>query len=148
MLLSLLKFDLEVVCKSGKEMHIADALSCAHSTTPLSAVERAHVEDIDVTVHTALHDSDLNINTLHDVMSTKNADPVLFQLRELIHHGFPIGISSLLSALRCHHSIVHNGHKVDGMLFHKDNIFMLGALKTKMRTMIHKGISGRRKVRY
>ena len=39
MLLSLLKFDINVVYKPGKEMHIADALSRTYLTTPLSAAE-------------------------------------------------------------------------------------------------------------
>ena len=69
---------------------IADALLIAYLATLLSATERELVENIDVTFHTALHDTDLSINKLRNVMSATNADPVLSQLRELIRHWFPV----------------------------------------------------------
>ena len=144
-LLSLLKFDINVVYKPGKEMHIADALSRAYLTMPLSAAERELIEDIDVNVHTVLHDSDLSINTLRDIMSATDADPVLSQLRELVRHGFPSNISSLPQALRCYHSIVHNVHEVDGVLLHEDKVIIPYALKTKMLAMIHEGHLGQEK---
>ena len=92
MLLSLLKFNINVVYKPVKEMHTADALSRAYLTMPLSAAERELVEDINVTVHTVLHDSDLSIKTLRDVMRATNADPMLSQLHEFVRHGFPSNI--------------------------------------------------------
>jgi hypothetical protein len=145
MLLALLKFDLEVVYKPGKEMHIADALSRAYLTTPLSPAERELAEDIDVTVHTVLHDSNLSCNTLRDVMSATDADPVLSQLRELVRHGFPSDISLLPEALRCYHSIVHSIHEVDGVLLHEEKVIIPDALKAKMLAMIHEGHLGQEK---
>ena len=90
------------VYKPGKEMHIADALSRAYSSTPSSTAGRELVDDIDVAIHSVLYDSDLSMNTLHDVMSTTDADPVLSQLRELVRHGYLSNISSLPQALRCY----------------------------------------------
>ena len=117
MLMSLIKFDIDVVYKSSKEMHIADVLSRACLTAPLSASERKFIEDIDATDYTVLLDSDLSINTLRDAISAADIYLVLPQLRELIRHGFLGVISSLPQILKCYHSIVHNVNEVDGVFF-------------------------------
>ncbi len=145
MLLTLLKYDLNVVYKPGKEMHISDALSRAYLSTPLSAAEQELADDIDVTVHTVLHDSDLSNGTLRDVKSETDADPVLTQLRELVRQGFPSDLSTLPEALRCYHSIVHNIHEVDGVLLHEDKVVIPRTLQAKMLACIHEGHLGQEK---
>ena len=57
MLLCLLKFDLEVAYKPGKEMYVSDTLSRAYTTTTQTTAEIELAEEIDVTVHTLLHDT-------------------------------------------------------------------------------------------
>ena len=145
MLLSPLKFNINVVYKLGKEMRITDAFSHVYLTTPLFAAERELVEDIDVTVHTVLNVSDLSINTLRDIMSATDTNPVLSQLRKFVRHRFSTDISLLPQALRCYHSIVHNVHEVDSLLSHENKVILPDALKTKVFTIIHEGYVGQTK---
>jgi hypothetical protein len=74
MLLRLLKYDLEVCCTPGKQMYIADILSRAHLTMPLTKDECKLAEDIDVTVHTMLHGVQLSLNTLVNVKAATDSD--------------------------------------------------------------------------
>jgi hypothetical protein len=97
MLLCLLKFDIEVAYKPGKEMYVSDTLSRAYTTTPQTTAEMELAEEIDVTVHTLLHDTDISLCTLVDLKAATDDDPTLSRRRELIRHGFPRDVSALPS---------------------------------------------------
>jgi hypothetical protein len=145
MLLCLLKFDLEVTYKPGKEMHVSDTLSRAYTTTPQTTAEIELAEEIDVTVHTLLHDTDVSLCMLVDLKAATDDDPALSRLRDLIRHGFPSDLSALPSNLRCYHSIVANLYEVDGVLLHEGKVLVPDALKPRMLAWIHEGHLGQEK---
>jgi hypothetical protein len=145
MLLCLLKFDLEVAYKPGKEMYVSDTLSRAYTTTTQTTAEIELAEEIDVTVHTLLHDTDISLCTLVDLKAATDDDPTLSRLRDLIRHGFPSDVSALPSNLRCYHSIVANVYEVDGVLLHEGKVLVPDALKPRMLAWIHEGHLGQEK---
>ena len=145
MLLCLLKFDLEVAYKPGKEMYVSDTLSRTYTTTPQTTAEIELAEEIDVTVHTLLHDTDISLCTLVDLKAATDDDPTLSRLRDLIRHGFPSDVSALPSNLRCYHSIVANLYEVDGVLLHEGKVLVPDALKPRMLAWIHEGHLGQEK---
>jgi hypothetical protein len=145
MLLCLLKFDLEVAYKPGKEMYVSDTLSRAYTTTPQTTAEIELAEEIDVTVHTLLHETDVSLCTLVDLKAATDDDPTLSRLRDLIRHGFPSDVSALPSNLRCYHSIVANLYEVDGVLLHEGKVLVPDALKPRMLAWIHEGHLGQEK---
>jgi hypothetical protein len=141
-LMSLLKFDLKVAYKPGKEMYVSDTLSRAFTTTPQTMASIELAEEIDVTVHTLLHDTDLSLCTLVDLKAATDDDPTLSRLRDIIRHGFPSDVSALPSNLRCYHSIVANLYEVDGVLLHEGKVLVPDALNPRMLAWIHEGHLG------
>jgi hypothetical protein len=145
MLLRLLKFELNVIYTPGKQMHLADTLSRAYLITPQTHAEREIAEDIEVTVHTLLNDSEISLNTLSDVKAATAADETLSQLANFIRAGFPNNVSNLSSELRKFHSICSEIHEVDGIFLHDGQVIIPTALQPKMLAWIHEGHQGREK---
>jgi hypothetical protein len=134
-----LKFDLEVAYKPAKEMYVSDTLSRAYTTTTQTTAEIELAEEIDVTVHTLLHDTDISLCTLVDLKAATADDPTYSRLRDIIRHGFPSDVSALPSNLRCYHSIVANLNEVDGVLLHEGKVLVPDALNLRMLAWIHEG---------
>jgi hypothetical protein len=104
MLLCLLKIDLEVEYKPGNEMHVSDTLSRAYPTMPQTTAKMELAEEIDVTVHTLLHNNDVSLCTLVNLKIATNDNSTLSRPRDLIRR-LPSDMSALPSNLRCYHSI-------------------------------------------
>jgi hypothetical protein len=145
MLLRLLKYDLEVRYTPGKQMYVADTLSRAYLTMPPTKDECELAEDIDVTVHTMLHDVQLSLNTLVNVKAATDSDVTLSRVREFIRNGFPADVSNLPAELRKFHSISADIHEVDGVLLHDGAIIIPSALQPQMLAWLHEGHQGREK---
>ena len=145
MLLSLLKYDFEVKYKPGKEMFLADTLSRAYVQSSQSKADVDLAEDIDVTVHTLLHDSALSPNTLVDLKAATDSDVTLSQLRELVRSGCPKDVTKLPPNLRRYLSIIADVHEVDGVLLHEGQVIIPTALQPQMLAWVHEGHQGREK---
>ena len=145
MLLSLLKYELEVKYKPGKDMLLADTLSRAYVQSSQSKADVDLAEDINVTVHTLLHDSALSPNTLVDLKAATDSDATLSQLRELMRSGCPKDVTKLPADLRGYLSIIADVHEVNGVLLHEKQVIIPTALKPQMLTWVHEGHQGREK---
>ena len=82
MLLKLQKYDLEVKYTKGKELHVADTLSCAYLTVPPTDND---IDDLEFTVHALVRDLPVSDAKLSQLQSTTEHDE---QLQKLHHYTY------------------------------------------------------------
>ena len=93
-------------------MYIADVLSSAYLAEPPTRSDRELSDDIEVTVHTVLHETSISNKTLEEIQKATSADATLAELRALIANGFPSDTSSLSSELKAYQKLVADMHEV------------------------------------
>ena len=145
MLLRLLKFQLRVDYLPGKSMYIADTLSRTYLTEPPMRSDRELSDDIEVTVHTVLHETSISNKTLKEIREATSANATLADLRALIANGFPSETSLLSSELKAYQKLVADMHEVDGALVNNNKVIMLLSPRPKMLSIIHEGHVGMEK---
>ena len=139
MLLRLLKFQLRVDYLPDKSMYIADALSRANFTELPTRSDRELSDDIEVTVHTVLHETCISNKTSEEIREATSADAKLTELRALIVNGFPSDTSPLSSELKAYQKLVTEMHEVDDVLVHNNKVIIPLSLRSKMLSIIPKG---------
>ena len=118
-------------------MYIADALSRANLTEPPTRSDRELSNDIEVTVHTVLHETCISNKTLEEIREVTSADATFTGLRALIVNGFPSDTSPLSSELKAYQKLVTDMHEVDGVLVHSNEVIISLSLRPKMLSIIH-----------
>ena len=126
-------------------MYIADTLSRAYLTEPPTKSDRKLSNDIEVTVHTVLHETSVSNKTLEEIREATSADATLTELRALIANGFLSETSSLSSELKAYQKLVTDMHEVDGVLVHNNKVIISLSLRPKMLSIIHEGHLGMEK---
>jgi hypothetical protein len=142
MLLRLLKYQLHIEYVPGKNMHVADTLSRAYLTASPSASDRELSEEIEVTVHTVLHDAPISNRMLTVFRSAVQNDPELLQLRELLQSSTQLNKSALSCELKAYSKVVSDIYEADGILFLNHKIIVPHALRPDMLLRIHEGHLG------
>ena len=125
-------------------MYIADPLSRTYLTELPTISGRELSDDIEVTVHTVLHETSISNKTLEEIREATSADATLTELRALIANGFPSETSSLSSELKAYQKLMADMHEIDGVLVH-NNLIILLLLRPKMLGIIHEGHLGMEK---
>jgi hypothetical protein len=143
MLLRLLKFQIEICYTPGKQVLVADALSRAYLSMPLSTADREMAEDIEVIVHSLVTESP--ISTLIDFKAATADDPTLSQLLSFVRSGFPANVSTLMPEIRAYHSIAADLHEVDGVLYYGNRVIVPVSGRAQVLSWIHEGHLGRDK---
>ena len=123
-------------------MYIADTLSRAYLTEPPMRSDRELPDDIEVTVHTVLHETFISNKTLQEIREATSADATLTKLRALIVNGFSSDTLSLSSELMAYQKFVADMHEVDGVLAHNNKAIIQLSLRPKMLSIIHEGHIG------
>jgi hypothetical protein len=142
MLLRLLKYRPRVEYTPGKSMYIADTLSRAYLTGSPTSSERELTADIEVTVHTLLHECPLSNKMLDDIRDATSKDNTMSELRDYIVNGFPSDISVLSSELKAYHKLIADLHEIDGLLVHNAKIIIPSSLRKQMLDIVHEGHLG------
>lgn len=142
MLLRLLKYQLQIEYVPGKNMHIADTLSRAYLTASPSALDRELSEDIEVTVHTLLHNAPISDRMLSIFRAAVQKDPELMQLRELLQSDTHVDKMALSHELKTYAKVLSDIYEAEGVLFLNQKIIVPHALRSDMLLRIHEGHLG------
>ena len=142
MLLRLLKFQLHIEYVPGKSMHLADTLSRAYLTTPLTEVEQEINDDIDVIVHTVVHNTTISDRMMNIFRDATQRDPTLSHLCQLLQQDEPVDKSKLIGELYVYNKIIPEIYEVDGILFHNHKVIVPTELRWDMVKRIHEGHLG------
>ena len=145
MLLKLLPFSLNIVYTPGKQMFIADTLSRAYLPSTPSSIEQELADDMNVMVHSFLHEFPASNTKLEEFRRETDADPELYALKcylrdcECDHH-------TKLSPMLNHYSrFLSDICELDGMLFLNNRIIVPKSMQRSMLCIIHEGHLGMEK---
>jgi len=141
MLLRLLKYQLRLEFSPGSQMRIADALSRAYLPS-VSEQDDEIMEDVNVMVHTLLHDFPASIKRLQEFRVETEKDPKLSQLKLYVMNGFPSNNASLSSSLKQFRKIASEIYEMDGLLFVHGKIILPSSMRQIMQSIVHKGHLG------
>jgi len=142
MLLRLLKFELDIQYVPGKEMYLADTLSRAYISEVPSRAECEISDDIEVTVHSVLHNTTISCHMLDVFRAATERDPVLSELRSKLRSGELSSERSLSGELRVYAKIASDIYEADGILFHNSKVIVPAELRGDMLKRIHEGHLG------
>jgi Integrase zinc binding domain len=125
----------------GSKMHIADALSRAYLPS-ISEQDDELREDVNVMVHTLLHDFPASNKRLQEFRIETEKDAELSQLKLFIRNGFPPNTSSLSWSLKQFHKIASEIYEMDGLLFVHGKIIIPSSMRQVMQSIVHEGHLG------
>ena len=138
MLLKLLRFNLRVIFTPGKNMFIADTLSRAYLESQPSVAEREIADDIEVMVHSILHEFPASSKKLEEFRRETDADADLFTLKQYLRDG--VGQSP--PTLKQYSRLMSDIYELDGMLFLNERIVVPQSMRRSILMMIHEGHLG------
>jgi hypothetical protein len=141
MLLRLLKYQLIMCYTPGSQMHIADALSRAYLPS-INEQDDEIMEDVNVMVHTLLHDFPASNKRLQEFRVETERDAELSQLKLYIRNGFPPNTSSLSWNLKQFQRIASDIYEMDGLLFVHGKIIVPSSMHQAMLSIVHEGHLG------
>ena len=147
MLLKTLKYQLKIVHTPGKLMYVADTLSRAYPSLCKDAIDSELAEDIDVIVHSVLHDLRVSSNRLDEFRRETATDPELSQLMEFLRNGFPINKSRLSIELQQFQKLLPEMYELDGLLLHNHKLVVPKSMRSRMLDLVHEGHLGVEKCR-
>ena len=131
-LLSLQKFDFEVVYKPGKEVIIADCLSRAPIVT-----EDDDRHDIKITEVNILDEPAVSDDYKKKLKEAADADAETQMLKQFIHQGWPKDAHSVEISLRSYYGLRNELSETDGIIFHGNQIVVPGSLRNYTRQRLH-----------
>lgn len=132
MLLKLQKFSLKVTYKNGKNMHLADTLSCAYLPEVHTCAFTEELKEIDHTLTLAIP-----ADCLQQIKHVSLDDPIMQALCETILRGWP---ASKSDALECVHPYFHFQDELtvqDQLVFKGAQLVVPAAMRKGMMAVAH-----------
>ena len=120
-------------------MYVADTLSRAYLNTAPTAVEREIHDDIDVLVHTVIHNTNVSDRMLNVFREAIQRNEVLSELRDLLQQDEPVDRSRLSGELKVYDKTIGDIYEADGILFHNKKVIVPMELRQDMLKRIHEG---------
>ena len=140
MLIRLTKFDIEVVYRPGRYMHVADALSRAYLPYEPTSRDLELSADINVRIHLLLYALPASNRKIYEFRAETAACPELSRLREHLRDGFPVKSSSW--QITAYSKIAPDIIDADGILLHNDRIIVPLSMRDAMLRLVHEGHLG------
>ena len=138
MLLTLQKYDLDVVYKPGKSLFIADILGRA----PQKAEEETTTTDEELYQVRTLKYLSVSTRKLDQFRAETAEDTVLQKLQRTVHSGWPDEKSSVDMDLRQYWSVRHEISQQDGNLLRGERLTVPSSLRSEMLQKIHENHLG------
>ena len=144
-LLSLQKYDVEVVYKRGVEMYMADTLSRAylknkttqkHDVQDVMNINRSRTEqeaeEIDMVRYLPLRDT-----TIKDIQKHTETDPDLEALPRIIKDGWPESKDKVKPQLQCNYPFREELTIQNGVIFKGERLVIPAALRSTVINKLH-----------
>ena len=143
MLLQLMKYDLSVEYLPGKHMYIADTLSRAYLSVPVSCdSDKGHLQ---YWIHSVVEALPISEAGLEQILQATNVDVVLKALIDMHHNGWPRHRRSAPELVRQYWSIREEIHAQDGLVFYGNKIVIPEQLRSTMLALLHESHLGMEK---
>jgi len=135
-LLSLQKYDLEVMYKPGSEMYISDCLSRAYLN---ETKENLNTEDVSVNLLSYLPVSPEKLKVFQ---AETQKDAVLVQLKETVETGWPERKDDIPCTLEPYWNFRDEISVTDGLLFKSHKLIVPKSMRPEMLDLIHEAHLG------
>ncbi len=144
LLLTVQRYDLQVVYTPGKQLVIADTLSRATDT-----VLKTEVIDEDVTMHVnmILHALPVSDERLCKIRTESAKDSTLQQLQQTIKHGWPDSKSMCAAETSEFWSVRDELSIADGLVLRGNRIVIPRVMRAEVLNLVHEGHLGMTKCR-
>lgn len=133
MMLRVQKYDLKVMYHPGKELYIADTLSCA--------VGEPEAETDEYEVH-AVDNMPIGDQKLHEFVEETDRDPGLQTLKKHVVSGWPETKSEVPSEISAYWSYRDEISVCDGLLLKSERLIVPTSLRSEMLRQIHRSHLG------
>ena len=137
MLLRLMKYDVNLIYKPGREMYIADTLSRASLPTK--------TPDWDAQIHLITNSLPISHEKLEIFRQETANDRTLQELKTLMHSGWPTNKDDVPQEVRAYTGFQDELSENDGLLFKGEQLIVPKTLQKDMLQKIHEGHLGRDK---
>lgn len=144
MRMKLLRYDLEVGYKPGKDLKVADALSRAYLLASAEDIDYELVKDVTVMIHTLIEAVPASSRRLDQFRAETARDPDLVKLRQYITDGWPTysELASLSSELKQYKKIAADIYVMEDLLFVNEKLIVPASLRPEMLKLLHEGHLG------
>jgi len=132
MLLQLQKYTLSVKYKEGARMFLADTLSRAHRSEVHSCEFAKGLEEMDQTLSLAIDASQLK-----KIQQASANDPILSELRQVIHKGWPHKKNEVSESVRLYFDVRDVLTTQDELVFKGQRLVIPNVLRKEMMSTIH-----------
>jgi transposase InsO family protein len=136
--LRLQKYDLNIIYKPGKDMHIADTLSRA--ALPCTSNMEEEVEDVRIHVNMIKQNLSIAENKREEIRNATEKE--CKDLKKLILEGWPAHKHQVPSTLRQYFQFNEELSIVDDMIFKANKVFVPPSMRNEMIERIHEGHLG------
>jgi len=136
MLLWLQKYDLAVKYVSGKFLHVADALSCAHAA---DTAQSSQDDDTELPIHHFLQHLPISEAKKEELCAATSADKVLQQLVQILNNGWPNNIANVPQDVCEYWNVQHELHIAESLLFVGDHLVVPTSKRKDILKSIHEG---------
>lgn len=142
LLLKVMKYPLRVEYTRGSEMYIADTLSRAYLPLSEMDIDKELSDDVDVMIHTILHDFPASNKRLEQFRHETEQDVDLSKLKEYLANGFSTSKSFLSPELKQLQKISQDISILDGLYFVHNKIIVPKSMRQEMLSIVHEGHLG------
>ena len=144
LLVRLRKFDLTLIYKPGKSMHIPDTLSRACVDNKDMDNKMTDLEqECELMVHTVACNWNCSELFKNKIKSETDQDNCLKIVKQYVENKWPDNIHSCLDSARPFYSMKHELNMYDGMIIYNDRIVIPETLIPEMLERIHASHQGR-----
>ena len=135
MLLQLQKYTFTLIHKPGKEMLLADTLSCAYLEDELASQELS--EDLICAVNQVMSNLPVSDAKLEAIRQATASDPVMLKLKETLRLGWPANRSQIPNNLRPYWTFREELSEAQGIILKGEKIVIPSVMRKEMLAKIH-----------
>ena len=139
MLLRLQKYDLSVKYISGKLLHVADTLSCAHATNNFHPTDDCEME---LAIHQFIQHLPIGDDQKAELRTATLSDSVLQRLTHIVETGWPNNIINVPQDVREYWNVHNEIHSAEKLLFMGDRLIVPASKRSSVLQLIHEGHMG------
>ena len=139
MLLRLQKYDLSVKYVSGKLLHVADTLSCAHAT---NYCHQVNDDDMELAIHQFIQHLPIADDQKESLRSATSSDRVSQHLMHILETGWPNNVVNVPQDVREYWNVRNEIHSAENLLFMGDRLIVPASKRSSVLQLIHEGHMG------
>ena len=138
MILRLMKYDLEIQYKPGKELNIPDTLSRSSINLDKEEVDK----ELNLIVHTVVKNLPISDEKKEILRKLTESDEVLCLVKKYMESDWPKNIKSVQTVVKPYYNIKNYLNECGGLLFFEDRLIIPSKARMWLLRIVHEGHLG------